>query len=588
MAIRHVNTVRLSEIDGVMRSRPVVLVGSGISDFAPTNLPSGYRFSTDLVDLLASGSVVRWPSWLRQDAKYLPFEALMEGYPEQEQLPSTIAALYGRNDICPNALHSELARALTQNIFSAIITTNYDLALESCFVEHDKNVTTVVRERDYLAWCAGDPRLPVYWKIHGTAAPGFEDTLVFNLAAEHRMEDWKRRFLSGLIDGRALIVIGYSGRDFDICPEISLLDKVESVVWLKHKWSEGNVSGLSPNQKRVYRSHGGLVVLGDIADWLEVLCSCPISRLTRTETPIELTKHFAPKNYGEWRLRVVDRLACPSFGLPLLASFDTPDREKKMVLTCHMLGHAGKYRQAAVLWESLSNGACSPQHRLEFLIEAANSFYIYGSPEKSRKLLTDAKRLAASIPITPLHSARLARVEIMYMMRRARLCKNARLRPLLKRIRREALPLYQLAKQTFESSSLDDLYIVQNDAERIGIAEQTGFAAAANFGFLSLGLRGMQCLNDRDAILSTKRRLSWKQLYRSSKWLRTATRYGWNPEQWKWAWIMLWHGRCVLKGKLWAIWAKAFFATEYPIRYRLQILGHYAYEAMVSFLNFEA
>jgi hypothetical protein len=64
---QHLST---SEIDSIKNSQPVVLVGFAVSDFIPTNLPSGGAVAWDLLTLLAqSGPGVSWPDWLLADAK---------------------------------------------------------------------------------------------------------------------------------------------------------------------------------------------------------------------------------------------------------------------------------------------------------------------------------------------------------------------------------------------------------------------------------------------------------------------------------------------------------------------------------------
>lgn len=116
-------------------------------------------------------------------------------------------------------------------------------------------------------------------------------------------------------------------------------------------------------------------------------------------------------------------------------------------------------------------------------------------------------------------------------------------------IRERATTHYRAAVEIFERTNLDNLYILQHDAERIGIAEHDGFAAAANLGFVALGLRAMQCLKERDRIMSLRRRLTQAEETTCFDWLNRAKDYGWNPEVWKWAWILLWQGAWRICGK---------------------------------------
>lgn len=119
-----------------------------------------------------------------------------------------------------------------------------------------------------------------------------------------------------------------------------------------------------------------------------------------------------------------------------------------------------------------------------------------------------AKKLAHTIKPSDYQGACLAQMELMYWMRRARFWKDIPSPRFHSWIRERAAPHFRFAVGILERTNLDSLYILQNDAERIGIADLDGFASAANVGFVALGPRGMQCLKERDRFMALRRRLT--------------------------------------------------------------------------------
>src|ERR1039457_6632399 len=130
--VRWWHSLSREEIDEVLDSRPVLIVGSAVSDFAPTNLPSGGVVATDLLDMVSRANTKEaWPQFLCDDAKQLPFEAVLEAYPHQEKIPEILQRLFGSPTIVPNSLHAAIGHALTSGLVSSLITTNYDLAFDN-------------------------------------------------------------------------------------------------------------------------------------------------------------------------------------------------------------------------------------------------------------------------------------------------------------------------------------------------------------------------------------------------------------------------------------------------------------------------
>src|SRR5713226_6564540 len=122
---RPVGKLELELVQSWRANGLVFLVGSFISTFPPTNLPAGGQ----IVDALW-GYVFGWPNWFRQDFCLLPFEALIEHYPDREGAKIAIRNMFSTD--LYNAIHEYLAEQLLSGEIQGIITTNYDRCLDAC------------------------------------------------------------------------------------------------------------------------------------------------------------------------------------------------------------------------------------------------------------------------------------------------------------------------------------------------------------------------------------------------------------------------------------------------------------------------
>lgn len=182
-----------SEIDSFLVSKPVLLVGPAVSDYPPTNLPSGRTVAKDILKMLGQpGTRERWPDFLWADAELLPFEAVLEGYPNQLELSEILCRLFGDPQLKPNTLHAAIGEGVKRGLFSGLITTNYDLAFDNYFV--DGTVFTICRRQDYCAWRRETARRAPYWKIHGSARHQDKDAMISGriaqLAAGNKFQLW--------------------------------------------------------------------------------------------------------------------------------------------------------------------------------------------------------------------------------------------------------------------------------------------------------------------------------------------------------------------------------------------------------------
>ena len=231
------STLTASGVKQLAAGPPIcALLGSGISLWDPTNLPTGEQLTNEIFDLLFRGEAGEiddplGEKKLKDYFQEVPFENIMERCPETDTLRNLVKELFLATR--PNPVHEVFAESVLNGSLESIITTNYDCCLEMALAEKLRcavgpvmgPICRIVKPEEVPA----DPKR-VYFKIHGSSDDLAGETLVFRLQQEAALPPWKRSLLRSLLEGRTLLVIGYSGRDFEICPEIPLA-KTHQVIW---------------------------------------------------------------------------------------------------------------------------------------------------------------------------------------------------------------------------------------------------------------------------------------------------------------------------------------------------------------------
>lgn len=234
-----------------------VLCGAGISIEAPSRLPAGGELALRLFDLTADGAGSRFApdaiAELRReiDAGDLRLEVICDLLSRVID-PITVVSPFGLlRDSPPNRLH--LALALLRP--AALITTNQDLLLERAGERLGAALRVV-----HLHGRCDRPRSIV------TTVAGYL----------HGFSPRRERELIRAVDGRDLVVLGYSGRDIDV---MSTLMKAHPrrVLWIEHG-ARRDTSELPP-ELRLAEQHFGArwTRVGRMTgDWLQ-------ARLTRPQ-----------------------------------------------------------------------------------------------------------------------------------------------------------------------------------------------------------------------------------------------------------------------------------------------------------------
>nr|MDO8110409.1 tetratricopeptide repeat protein [Candidatus Sigynarchaeota archaeon] len=228
------------------------LAGAGISMEAPSNLPSAIAFVRSILEMCTPASEFQF---FAKESHKIRYELIVEFCHE---LFDADLVFLDYLDIIdrPNPIHFFLASMLLNKQF--VITTNFDYLLEHAVKKiatagQMKDFFPIITREDFLA--NPDPlallkigKFAMY-KIHGTKRnfQTREDTsrsLVTTITALGKdreagktftLEGYKLPSVQKLMQGRVLVVMGYSGNDdFDIIPFINESADFSGLVWIDH------------------------------------------------------------------------------------------------------------------------------------------------------------------------------------------------------------------------------------------------------------------------------------------------------------------------------------------------------------------
>lgn len=352
-----------------------VLIGSGVSRFAPTGLPTGKQFTQGVVEALFPDFKLTLSSRDRQRLvtamELLPLEVVMHRCPSERLAAEIVASLFASSRA--NCVHQGIAELVAADRVHSVVTTNYDLALDSALTTCGWPIPRVVEEGDVQSSQDG-----VYFKIHGCARSAA--SLVYSLRTETRLPRWKRDVLATCIADRPLVILGYSGHDFDVAPEIAL-HRPRSVIWNFYSLQDAD---RSPGLKHLVRGGVEVVpIIGHVADLMQRL-GRRVGRLRDGDSRVDLGALLGSKLSDDelllWRARLLNtmghcRLAKQSIDRAARSSriATAMDREEAQ---SHF--QAGRYRSAARVYLRLAWDECEPDSRIELLLDACDALRCFG------------------------------------------------------------------------------------------------------------------------------------------------------------------------------------------------------------------
>lgn len=537
---------------------PVLLVGSAISAFSPTCLPAGRLFADALFTFLFSDDAFASAAELaicRRLFNRVPFEHVMEACPRADVAEQIVRETLSCD--IPNELHQVAADALMSGFVRAIITPNYDQCLESV-----PRFSSAVRRIVTSDEAGGDiERKGVYFKIHGSLEPRpskYDDSVVFALRHETILPDWKRDVLRRIVRGRTLVVAGYSGSDFEICPELQRAG-VARICWLFRDESELK---LRNNAKQLLSVVDGTVLVGDIGDLLTKLSRASSKVTAKWDPSVDrlsacLSVSCREPDLLEWRARLAVGMGCAVLAMRAADRRGSLDPEwVRAVDGARVSGnaafHFGQYRTAFRRYRRGARNRLEPlAARCGMKLEVAEALRCYGARWRALATIARARRQIRLLPDglerTRLDGAAALRIALLgrgwfQLAGRARLSIiQERIRPWLARHLRVA------AEAALAAGDRLNLHQIQLTAQRMGIRFDDIVAADSigvptKEGYQNLGYLIAESMVFRDLIRHQKS-LDAEDVRSLRRYLRQHRVMNNWPEVWKLAVIAAMRGR---------------------------------------------
>lgn len=320
-----------------------LLIGSGLSSDVRNGLPAGGTVSREIMKRLFAYSGYDFSDYWPHLSD-TPFEQILDCHPYEEKLRNAISKHYKSSKY--NSFQSELRTLIANGHVSCIVTTNYDCCIETALVGIDHKV--IVRDCDISPISSA----PVF-KIHGCA--GNPDTLTITLRHEKRMDQWKEELLRRLLNDKDVYVLGYSGRDFDVCP-IVFSAKWKSLNWLERPdpiSGQLDISSFSANLRFACENRDRFqnlsIVKGDFSHAFGVESTfTPATDASELVNEIFDGESESPDDFRLWAASLFQSISCQTVGSNILAKItETASNSlKTQVLVAEFQERSGHYRSA--------------------------------------------------------------------------------------------------------------------------------------------------------------------------------------------------------------------------------------------------
>jgi hypothetical protein len=451
--------IRVEDLIDCMIERPLaVFLGSGVSIWEPTSLPTGKAFGSALFRaLFLEGGKVNDPlgeSQLEHLFSRIPFEIVVEQCPEPQILAALLTDTFNVDEY--NPIHHRFAEALITGDISALVTTNYDCCMDKAMADilGGRVGTLIGPVRRVFQETDVAPRMAerLYFKIHGSADDPTRESLVFQLRHENVLPAWKRSLLRSIVEDRTLLLIGYSGLDFEICPEIPSL-RPASVLW--NVLTEEDIT---PNARMVLRKTDGALVVGDMRQLLFVGLRSVNATLGSPRFDIEalIRSRFSQQTLRFWRAKMLNHL---SYGKSAMILIQELLKEPERALAVELLEeqarafhYTGAYKRAALRYESIANlvrrTKLNDEVVYELLLSACDNWRCYGAFLRASRRLRDAEAFARRSGLTRpdlLASAQLK--QILLLRRNYQIAEKLRASRYKNRLKRKAEELFRASAE---------------------------------------------------------------------------------------------------------------------------------------------
>jgi tetratricopeptide (TPR) repeat protein len=238
------------------------LAGAGISIDPPSNIPSARTMVKQLLNIFAVPEDV--DELLKIDL--LRYEMIVEQI--QNFFDKDLKFLdYFELVKYPNIIHYFLASMIRLGQY--VVTTNFDYMIERAFllsvlqenskdnilkrIQESNQLLAIITKKDFITYSNLENILKEkkhsIVKIHGSkkniiTQADTKESLVTTISALGKereegktfaIEQYKKPLMTQIMDGRILVVIGYSGSDdFDISPLLKEFKNLKILIWVEH------------------------------------------------------------------------------------------------------------------------------------------------------------------------------------------------------------------------------------------------------------------------------------------------------------------------------------------------------------------
>lgn len=222
------NSIVLKLVQSAREGNLSIFVGSAISAFPPTSIPTGMNIRDSMIRSLSETDYEGKygnPNYFR--TKFLSamsLEGILEICDYKDNVYSFMKGLFDR--AIPNPVHAFIANLIHKRLVHSVITTNYDEGIEKAY-KRISGKTLFPIKQDTKISATG---YPYFFKLHGSISDPREQ-IINTLSQESKgLPRWKAEGLNALLAHKDVLFVGYSGYDFDICP-LLLNMPIRNVYW---------------------------------------------------------------------------------------------------------------------------------------------------------------------------------------------------------------------------------------------------------------------------------------------------------------------------------------------------------------------
>jgi hypothetical protein len=384
-----------------------------------------------------------------------------------------------------------------------------------------------------------------------------------------------------MVKGRSLLIIGYSGLDFEICPEI-LKMPVKNIFWNLRNFKENQIS---PNARRFLKEMSGYFLIGDMLNFLQV-----DARRGKFSNDLlnSIKTEFTDCEIGIWRASILNSIGCASIALKASKESLTRCSQNKGDLAslkrqeAQALFHTGKYRQSGKEFYSIAKDLdlnLNSSLRVDILLDSCDAYRAYGDFIRATICLKESEKEILKIAEPKSRSelqGRAALKEVLIWRHLYQIVKQLKLKPVANFIRKKSIKRLKIASKTsLVAGNWFDFQQVRFWAERMDInpsilAYEIPYEPPPlKEGYDHLGYFVAQSMYLRDKIGKEKAHLSTEDELNWNKYIKICMEFENYPEIWKLLLIDL--RRNITKKKIESgkVFIKAFFLCEYTIPMRV-------------------